>query len=188
MYLQHLFLCFFNRRTDSWGSDIFFLNLNKIECISGELFKDRVKLVCRSYLSLGTFLNRILLHTMRRENSAFPYFTLFPVNFLKDDQRVEEGKVLNCTHTLRKTSVKGTGKWKLSTARWVYNGAIFSTKTDRPKRPWNNSQDPEITPPRGKTQKFTISDFLAFSISRFSHCMYTPKDIFSHSPRKGLFS
>ena len=56
---------------------------------------------------LGYFSEQV---PMRRENSAFPYFTLFPVNFLKDDQRVEEGKVLNCTHTLRKTSVKGTGK------------------------------------------------------------------------------
>ena len=101
---------FFNHRTDSLGSDIFFLNLNKIECIVGEPFKNRVKLVCRSYLSLGTFLNSFPLHMIRRENSAFPYFTLFPVNFLKDGQRAEGGKVLKCTHTLRKTSEKGTGK------------------------------------------------------------------------------
>ena len=47
---------------------------------------------------------------IRRENSAFPYFTLFPVNFLKDDQRAEEGKILNYTHTPRKNSEKGTGK------------------------------------------------------------------------------
>ena len=107
MYLQHLLLCFFNRRTDSGGSDIFFLILNKIECIVGELFK---KLVRRSYLSLGTFLNRFPLQMIRRENSAFPYFTLFPVNFLKDDQRAEEGKILNYTHTPRKNSEKGTGK------------------------------------------------------------------------------
>ena len=39
---------------------------------------------------------------IRRENSAFPFFTLFPVNFLKESQRAEEGKVINCRYTLRK--------------------------------------------------------------------------------------
>ena len=172
MYLQHLFLCFFNRRTDSWGNDIFFLNLHKIECIVGELFKNRVKLVCRSYLSLGTSLIRFPLHMIRGENSAFPFFTLFPVNFLKEGQRAEEGKVLNCRHTLRKTSEKGTGKWKLSIARWIYNGVISSTKADWLKRPWNNSQVLEITPPRGKTQKLTITDSLA---NQFSTVWYFPQ-------------
>ena len=113
-------ICFFifNRRVDSWKNDIFFLNLTKIECIVGELFKNKVKFVpvnsfvCWSYLSLGTFLNRFPLHIIRRENSAFPNFASFPVNFLKKSQRAKEGKVLNCTHTLllRKTSEKGTEK------------------------------------------------------------------------------
>ena len=54
--LQHLF-SFFSRRTYSSGSNIFFLNLIKIECIVSELFKSSVKFVsansfvCRSYLS-----------------------------------------------------------------------------------------------------------------------------------------
>ena len=114
---------FVKRRTDSWENDIFFLNLTKIEYIVGELLKNRVKFasassfVCGSYLSLGIFLNRFPLHIMRRENSVFPYFSSFPVNFLKEGQGAKEGKVLNCTHTLplRKTSEKGTEKWKLST-------------------------------------------------------------------------
>ena len=123
LYLQHLFFFFFDPRTDSSKNDIFFLNLTKIECIVGELFKNRVKFmsvnsfVCWSYLSLGTFPNRFPLHIIRRENIVFPYFTSFPVNFLKEGQRAKEGKILNCTHTLplRKTSEKGAEKWKLST-------------------------------------------------------------------------
>ena len=114
---------FFDPRTDSSKNDIFFLNLTKIECIVGELFMNRVKFmsvnsfVGGSYLSLGTFLNRFTWHIIRRENIVFPYFTSFPVNFLKEGQRAKEGKVLNCTHTLplRKTSEKGAEKWKLST-------------------------------------------------------------------------
>ena len=109
---------FFYPRTDSRKNDIFFLNLIKIECIVGGLFKNKVKFVSvnsfvgGSYLSLGNFLNRFPLHIIRRENIVFPYFTSFPVNFLKEGQRAKEGKVLNCTHTLllRKTSEKGTEK------------------------------------------------------------------------------
>ena len=120
LYLQHLFF-FFCRWTDSWGNDIFILNLTKTECIVGGLFKNRVKFVsansfvCGSYLSFGTFLNRFPLYIIRREESVFPYFTLFSVNFLKDSQRANEGKVLNCTHTLplRKTAEKGTEKRKI---------------------------------------------------------------------------
>ena len=112
---------FFSRWTDSWGNDIFILNLIKTECIVGGLFKNRVKFVsansfvCGSYLSFGTFLNRFPLYIIRREESVFPYFTLFSVNFLKDSQRANEGKVLNCTHTLplRKTAEKGTEKRKI---------------------------------------------------------------------------
>ena len=102
-----------------WSAGCYvFLNLTKIECIVGELFKNKVKFVsvnsfvCWSYFSLGTFLNRFPLHIIRRENSAFPNFASFPGNFLKESQRAKEGKVLNCTHTLllRKTSEKGTEK------------------------------------------------------------------------------
>ena len=99
----------------------FILNLTKTECIVGGLFKNRVKFVsansfvCGSYLSFGTFLNRFPLYIIRREESVFPYFTLFSVNFLKDSQRANEGKVLNCMHTLplRKTAEKGTEKRKI---------------------------------------------------------------------------
>ena len=76
------------------------------------LIHDSSSFVCGSYLSLGIFLNRFPLHIMRRENSVFPYFSSFPMNFLKEGQGAKEGKVLNCTHTLplRKTSEKGTEK------------------------------------------------------------------------------
>ena len=80
---------FFDPRTDSSKNDIFFLNLTKIECIVGELFKNRVKFmsvnsfVCWSYLGLGTFLNRFPLHIIKRENIVFPYFTSFSREFPK---------------------------------------------------------------------------------------------------------
>ena len=89
LYLQHLFFFFFDPRTDSSKNDIFFLNLTKIECIVGELFKNRVKFmsvnsfVGGSYLSLGTFLNRFPLHIIRREDIVFPYFTSFSREFPK---------------------------------------------------------------------------------------------------------
>ena len=82
-------LFFFDPRTDSSKNDIFFLNLTKIECIVGELFKNRVKFmsvnsfVGGSYLSLGTFLNRFPLHIIKRENIVFPYFTSFSREFPK---------------------------------------------------------------------------------------------------------
>ena len=50
LYLQHLFF-FFDPRTDSSKNDIFFLNLTKIQCIVGELFKNRVK-----FMSVNSFV------------------------------------------------------------------------------------------------------------------------------------
>ena len=94
--LQHLF-SFFNRRTYSSGNNIFFLNLIKIECIVSELFKSSVKFVsansfvCRFISPWLLFPNRFPLHIKKRENSVFPYFTSFPVNFLKDGLR-EKGR------------------------------------------------------------------------------------------------
>ena len=106
---------FFCLKIYSRGDEIFFLNLTKLKCIVKFLCAS--SFVCGSYLSLGIFLNRFLLHLIRKENSLFPYFISFPENVLVEGQRAKEGKVPSCTHTLplRKTSEKGTEKWNLST-------------------------------------------------------------------------
>ena len=100
---------------------------------------------------------RFPLHIIRRENSVFPYFTSFPMNLSKEGQRAKEGKVLTCTHTLllRKTSEKGTEKWKLSTVAANSRsdeftiGVILSTENDRLERLWNNSQNLKDHTPTG---------------------------------------
>ena len=163
------FVLSFNHRTDSWRNDIFFLNLIKTECIVGGLIKISVKLVCGSYLSLGISLNSFPLHIIRRENSEFPCFTSFPVNFPKEGQRAKREKYLivraHCRWgRLSRKEQKNENYQQLLQilARWVYHGVIYSAKNDILKRLWNNSQNLKITPSRGKTQKLTISDFLAF--------------------------
>ena len=173
----------FNHRSDSWRNDIFFLNLIKTECIVGGLIKISVKLVCGSYLSLDIFMNRFPLHIIRRENSEFPYFTSFPVNFPKEGQRAKREKYLivraHCRwRRLSRKEQKNENYQQLLQilARWVYHGVIYSAKNDILKRLWNNSQNLKITPSRGKTQKLTISDLSAFSISTFCHRMNAPQD------------
>ena len=183
------FVLSFNHRTDSWRNDIFFLNLIKTECIVGGLIKISVKLVCGSYLSLGIFLNRFPLHIIRGENSEFLCFTSFPVNFPKEGQRAKREKYLivraHCRwgRFSRKEQKNENYQQLLQIlARWVYHGVIYSARNDILKRLWNNSQNLKITPSRGKTQKLTISDFLAFSISTFSHRMNAPQDFFQSQP------
>ena len=183
------FVLSFNHRTDSWRNDIFFLNLIKTECIVGGLIKISVKLVCGSYLSLGIFMNRFPLHIIRRENSEFPCFASFPANFPKEGQRAKREKYLivraHCRWgRLSRKEQKNENYQQLLQilARWVYHGVIYSAKNDILKRLWNNSQNLKITPSRDKTQKLTISDFLAFSISTFSHRMNAPQDFFQSQP------
>ena len=139
-----------------------------------------------SYLSSGTFLKRFPLLIIRRENSVFPYLRSLPVNFSKEGQRAKEGKYfIVCTLPLWKTSEKRTENESYQhyqhllqiLARWVYYGVIFSRKIDRLKQLWNNSQNLKITPPWGKTQKLTISDFSALA---FQHSVtaWTLRKIF----------
>ena len=189
------FVLSFNHRSDSWRNDIFFLNLIKTECIVGGLIKISVELVCGSYLSLAIFMNRFPLHIIRRENSGFPYFTSFPVNFPKEGQRAKRKKYLTVRAHCRwgrlsRKEQKNENYQQLLQilARWVYHGVIYSARNDILKRLWNNSQNLKITPSRGKTQKLTISDFLAFSISTFCHRMNAPQDFFqSRSTERSVF-
>ena len=115
---------FFSRWTDSWGNDIFILNLTKTECIVGGLFKNRVKFVsansfvCGSYFSFGTFLNRFPLYIIRREESVFPYFTLFSVNFFwrtAREQMKEKYLIVRTHFPWGKLPRKEQKKGKLST-------------------------------------------------------------------------
>ena len=101
------------------------------------------------------------------------------------EQRKEKYFIV-CALPLWKTSEKGTENESYQhyqhllqiLARWVYYGVIFSRKIDRLKQLWNNSQNLKITPPWGKTQKLTISDFSALA---FQHSVtaWTLRKIFS---------
>ena len=182
------FVLSFNHRTDSWRNDIFFLNLIKTECIVGGLIKISVKLVCGSYLSLGIFLNRFPLHIIRRENSEFPCFSSFPVNFPKEGQRAKREKYLIvrahcCWGRLSRKEQKNENYQQLLQilARWVYHGVIYSAKNDILKR-FGITHKILKSHPHEVRQKLTISYFLAFSISIFSHRMNAPQDFFQSQP------
>ena len=114
-------------------------------------------------------------------SDCFPWISRRKVR----EQRKEKHLIL-CTLPLWKTSGKGTENESYQhyqpllqiLGRWVYYGVIFSRKIDRLKRLWNNSQNLKITPPWGKTQKLTISDFSALA---FQHSVtaWTLRKIFS---------
>ena len=103
----------------------------------------------------------------------------------KDREQRKEKYFIVCTLPLWKTSEKGTENESYQhyqhllqiLARWVYYGVIFSRKIDRLKQLWNNSQNLKITPPWGKTQKLTISNFSALA---FQHSVtaWTLRKIF----------
>ena len=111
-----------------------------------------------------------IVHHKEREQCT-PLFHIVFREFLKRRLESKGKKVVNCTHTLlpRKTSWKGTEKWKLQTVTANYSQLsspwcdIFhqkrSTKTalELLARSWNHN-------PRGKTQKLSIFDRLAFII------------------------
>ena len=144
---------------------------------------------------LGFFSEQVpIVHNKKRENCVSLFHNVFSVNFFKEGRWAKEGKVTNCTHTLplRKTSEKGTEKSESYQqllqilTRWIYHGVMFSTKNDRLKRLWNNSQTLKITPPRGKT-KINYFRLFAFSISKFSLRTNTPQDFSTQPSKRSVF-